>query len=180
MEIKIKPKEILWENGKIIGAIAPNDEKVSVPEWEYDLIKTFENYLILLPRKKNVKLIDPIRYFDAEDKNIVFETSYWEEKIIFEKNTIIKEIRHNLPNLYIGRMPLGKKVRAKICIFILTNRRNKYIQKVVIKIYVLHTNPNPNEKEIRIEYSKKNCIFDFYLPTINRDNKRKKLYINEY
>lgn len=180
MEIIIKPENIIWENNKIVGAKTSNGEKIYIPEWEYELLATFENYSILLPYKREVQLINPIPYFDIDSGTIIYEYSYWEKKIFFEKNTIIKEIRHNLPNLCINRIPLGRKVRTKICIFLQTNRRNAYIKKVVFKIYILHANPNQNEKEIKIEYFKKNCIFEFYLPTINRDDKRIKIYINEY
>ncbi len=180
MEIIIKPENIIWENDKIVGAKTATGGKISIPEWEYELLATFENYLILLPSKKNVRLINPNPYFDIDSETIIYESSYWEEKIFFEKNTIIKEIRHNLPNLYINKIPLGRKVRVKICIFLQINIRNAYIKRIVFKIYILHTNPDKNEKEIKIECSKKNSIFEINLPIRNIYDKQVKIYINEY
>ena len=141
----------------------------------------FKNYIIRIPYR-GIKLIDLELYFDLRSEEIKKENPYWEEKIFFNKNTIIKRIRHSHREKNIKKIPFGKKIKANLYLFLETNRKNKYIQRIVIEIYICHANPSLKDwEEIRIEKKEgKKCLFKINLPVLGYFNLPAKMYINTY
>jgi hypothetical protein len=179
--ITLKPEKLILENGKIIGAKIA-DQIYYIPEWERKQLVVLKNYIIGIAYKKFANFVNSELYFDIATGEIKKENPYWEEKLFFNKNTVIKKIRHSLNDKDIRKIPLGKKIRANIYLFLETNKRNKYIQRMVFEIYITHANPDiNNEEEIRIENREgKNCLFKTNLPNLSSFNSIKTMYINTY
>ena len=178
--IQLIPRNIIRENDKIIGAEIAG-EIFYTPEWERKEIKVFRNYIIFLGYNKSVVLITPDPYYDVESGEIKKDSPYWEEKIFFlNRNTLIKKIRHISSEKDVKRMPLGKMVRANIHLFLETNKRNKYIQRLVCNIYVTHAKPEIKEYyEIKFETKKRDSIFQISFPNVSSKNEKIELYVNK-